>query len=316
MASSIVQDQIEFDFPPFARIYKGGRVERLLGTTTVPPSDEDPETGVASKDVVISPENNVSARLYLPKLVDPSRKLPILVYYHGGGFCVETSFSPTYHLFLNRLVAQANVVAVSVDYRRIPEHPLPAAYDDSWVALQWVVSHATGGSEPWLREHGDFTRLVVGGDSAGANISQNMAMRATGKDEIISGALLIHPYFWGTEAIGKEPTDPKDRSKIDALWTFAWPSSSGQDDTHVNPVAAGPTSLKELGCKQVLVCVAEKDILRDRGWLYYNTLAKSGWDGVVEMFESDGEDHVFHLFNPICENAAVMMKRLADFFLP
>lgn len=146
MASSMDLDQIEFDFPPFARVYKGGRLERLLGTTTVPPSDEDPETGVASKDVVISPETNVSARLYLPKLVDPSRKLPILVYYHGGGFCVETPYSPTYHLFLNRLVAQANLVAVSVDYRRIPEHPLPAAYDDSWAALQWVVAHATGGT--------------------------------------------------------------------------------------------------------------------------------------------------------------------------
>lgn len=146
MASSMDQDQIEHDFPPFIRIYKDGRVERLLGTATVPPSDEDPLTGVGSKDVVISPGTNVSARLYLPKLVDPRRKLPVVVYYHGGGFCIETAFSPTYHIFLNKLVAEANVIAVSVDYRRVPEHPLPAAYDDSWVALQWVVSHATVGT--------------------------------------------------------------------------------------------------------------------------------------------------------------------------
>lgn len=153
----------------------------------------------------------------------------------------------------------------------------------------------------------------MAGDSAGANIAHNMAMRATGKDEIISGALLIHPYFWGSEAIGKEPTDPVDRSKIDGAWMFMWLSSSGCDDHHINPTVEGAPSLKGLGCKQVLVCVAEKDLMRDRGWLYYNTLARSGWDGVVEMFESDGEDHVFHLFNPTSEKAAVMMKRLADF---
>lgn len=64
--------QIAFDFSPRFRVLKDGRVERFVGTETVPPST-DPVTGVQSKDVVISPETAVSARLFLPKILDPKQ---------------------------------------------------------------------------------------------------------------------------------------------------------------------------------------------------------------------------------------------------
>ncbi|KAL0299925.1 UNVERIFIED_CONTAM: 2-hydroxyisoflavanone dehydratase [Sesamum angustifolium] len=123
------------DLSPFIKVY----TDRLLGTPHVPPSPEDPTTGVASKDTTISP--NVSARLYLPKLSDPTQKLPILVYYHGGGFCVESAFSFQYHRYMNILSSKSGALVVSVEYRLAPEHLLPAAYDDSWYALEWVCSH-------------------------------------------------------------------------------------------------------------------------------------------------------------------------------
>jgi acetyl esterase/lipase len=53
-----------------------------------------------------------------------------------------------------------------------------------------------------------------------------------------------------------------------------------------------------LGCSKVLVAVAEKDLLRDRGLLYCEALKKCGWGGAVETMEAEGEGHVFHLFNP------------------
>ncbi|CDP16411.1 unnamed protein product [Coffea canephora] len=58
-------------------------------------------------------------------------KLPLLVYLHGGGFFIKFAFSPTYHAHLNVVVAEAGVVAVSINYRFAPEHPLPIAYEDS-----------------------------------------------------------------------------------------------------------------------------------------------------------------------------------------
>ncbi|KAL6211680.1 hypothetical protein ACLB2K_016903 [Fragaria x ananassa] len=113
-----MSDELAQDLSPL-KVYKDGRVERLLGTARVPASIH-PETGVQSKDVVISTSPPISARLYIPKSSassESSQKLPVLVYFHGDGFCIESSFSPTYHNYLNSFVSEANVVAVSVDYR-------------------------------------------------------------------------------------------------------------------------------------------------------------------------------------------------------
>lgn len=129
----------------------------------------------------------------------------------------------------------------------------------------------------------------------------------------ILGVALVHPYFWGSEPIGSELLDPERKASADKLWPFLCPSSPSNDDPRVNPMAEGAPSLAELGCQRVLVCVAEKDILRDRGWLYYEALGRSGWMGVAEVLQSDGEDHTFHLWNPGCENAKRLMNRLAGF---
>lgn len=137
--------EILHDFHPMIRVYKDGKVERFVGIDIVPAS-VDSETGVQSKDIQISPEFDISARLYLPGTANPGRKLPLLVYFHGGGFVVDSPFSPLHHNHMNSLVAEANVVAVSVGYRLAPEHPLPIAYEDSWLALKWVASQSTGES--------------------------------------------------------------------------------------------------------------------------------------------------------------------------
>lgn len=63
------------------------------------------------------------------------------------------------------------------------------------------------------------------------------------------------------------------------------------------------------------MCVAERDIMRDRGWLYYETLGRSGWKGVVEIEETEGEDHVFHLYNLGSVKAQYLISRLADFYI-
>ncbi|GFY89609.1 alpha/beta-Hydrolases superfamily protein [Actinidia rufa] len=98
------------------------------------------------------------------------------------------------------------------------------------------------------------------------------------------------------EPIGGEIGNVRGKSFSDKLWMFACPSSSGSDDPMMNP--AMDPGLSRLGCEKVLVCVAEKDFLRDRGWYYKEELGKSGWGGVVEIMEAVGEDHVFHLLNP------------------
>lgn len=104
-------DTIVFDFRPYVFVYKSWRVHRFHGTETVPPG-VDALTGVASMDVAGA--RGVSARLYLsPKnrregrrgKKKKTKKLPVLLYFHGGAFVIESPFSPLYHAFLNILVS-------------------------------------------------------------------------------------------------------------------------------------------------------------------------------------------------------------------
>ncbi|KAJ6385775.1 hypothetical protein OIU77_028865 [Salix suchowensis] len=202
--------EVAYDFPPFLRIYKDGRIERLRGTDIVP-CRLDPETKVLSKDAVYSPELNLSSRLYRPHSTSPDKKLPVLVYYHGGW---------------------------------PPENPLPIAYDDSWTALQWLASHVNGdGPEEWLNSHADF-----------------------GQCTRISG---------GKEPIGAEVEFLEVKSKVDPIWQFVCPASSGLDDPLINPLV--DPKLDSLGCSKVLVIIGGKDFLRERGRHYYEKLSKGGW---------------------------------------
>ncbi|EPS64139.1 hypothetical protein M569_10644, partial [Genlisea aurea] len=196
--------EVLLDFSPIYRVYKDGRVERLLKSDKAPPS-EDPATGVRSKDVVIDSDIPVSARIYLPADSVPGERKPLVIYFHGGGFAVESAFGQLYHAHLNPLTATSNVVAVSVEYRLAPEHPLPAAYEDAWAAVKWIDSGSDG--DEWISSFADLNRVFFAGDSAGANIAHYVAVRA-GSDRLESvnpiGAILNCPFFGGEEALENE----------------------------------------------------------------------------------------------------------------
>ncbi|KAK9056677.1 hypothetical protein SSX86_024039 [Deinandra increscens subsp. villosa] len=302
----------------FIRVHKDGHCERLVGTEKLP-AGIDSLTGVESKDVVISPETNLTARLYIPKTAatDRKRKLPVLVYFHGGGFVFESTVSPAYHLTLNHLTAESNVIAVSVEYRLGPEHPVPIGYTDSWEAVQWIASHGTGtGPDPWLNNFADFGHVFFGGDSAGANIAHNLAIRVGRDPDPVSGihldgVILLHPYFGGSDPIGSEIGKYKQLKVFtDQFWKLANPDG-GLDDPLFNPEK--DPNLSGLGCSRILLAVAEKDTFRDRGFYYKELMEKSGWCGKLEVMESKGEDHAFFLWDKTSPNACTLFNKICTF---
>ncbi|CAL5087978.1 unnamed protein product [Urochloa decumbens] len=298
---------------PLLRVHDDGRVERLYGTETTPPGF-DAVTGVASQDVVIDGATGVFVRLYIPNhnlATEHKKKLPILVYFHGGGLVLDSAASPMYHRYLNSIASKADVVAVSVNYRLAPEHPLPAAYDDAWAALSWAAS----GADPWLSDHGDTGRVFLAGDSGGANIVHNIAIMAGARRGLpagafVKGAILLHPMFGG-----KEPVDGESRETreiMEKLWPLICPQSTeGLDDPRLNPMAGGAPSLRNLACRKLLVCSAEKDhYARARATAYYQAVKERGWRGSAEWLESAGEEHVFFLHKPECDESLALMDRL------
>lgn len=304
--------QILYDIYPFIRVYTNGTIQRFIGQDYAPPS-LDPATAVQSTDVHFS---NLTARIYVPpNIPNPSHRFPLLIYFHGGGFFTESAFSPHYHRHLNLLVSKARVIAVSVNYRLAPEHPLPTAYYDSWLALKWAFSHA---AHPWLRRHADLGRVYLGGDSAGGNIAQRMAVWIGKSDSDpgirLMGMFLNCPYFLGKTPIGNEsaPAYAYVAAQMAALWNHAYPNSTGGlDDPMVNPEM--DPGLKRVGCRRVLVYVAGNDLLKYRGWAYGRALARSGWRGKVKVVEVGGEGHVFYLAKPGTPHAVAMLRVLAAF---
>ncbi|KAL7593238.1 hypothetical protein Lser_V15G34502 [Lactuca serriola] len=299
-------------------IHSDGRWERSIRNDTIP-AGTDTLTGVQSKDVVISHESNLFVRLYIPKTPIPNRKLPTLIYYHGGAFVTKSAASPTYHPTLNLITTESNVIVVSVNYRLAPEYPLPIAYEDSWEAIKWVASHVRGnGPESWLNDHADLQNVFLAGDSAGANIAHNVAIRVGLNHEKvinIEGVVMLHPYFGGKVPIGAESEKNKPQKElIDFAWLLANPSGNGSDDLQFNP--GMDPNLSAFVSSKILVCVAEKDALRERGLNYKKVMETSGWNGQVELMESKGERHVFFFSNTSCENSRFLRNRISNFINP
>lgn len=134
-------------------------------------SDLMPNEKVAeTKDIKI-PGNGIDipARVYWPQNGDRNQPLPVIVYFHGGGFVVG---SVDIFDSLTRALANATkAIVVSVDYRLAPAHPYPAAVDDCYAATQWAADNiATLGGDP--------KKIAVAGDSAGGNLSTVVALKA------------------------------------------------------------------------------------------------------------------------------------------
>nr|GMD70505.1 2-hydroxyisoflavanone dehydratase-like [Ipomoea batatas] len=312
--STADDSQVVASVPPLIWVYKNGTISRPLNQRKVPPSPHDPATGVSSRDITIS--GYIPARIYLPKLTSTSQKLPVLIWYHGGGFCMGSAIDTGDHQFLNILSSEAKLVAISVDYRLAPEHLLPAGYEDSWAALNWAASHAPGltrpGSpDPWLIQYGDFSRIFLGGDSAGANIVHNMIVRTAGEplpgNLKIFGGILTHPYFWASKDGDKESFGYK-------LWTFVYPSAPGGiDNPMVNPFAKNAAPLSGLQASRIFVSVAEHDGLNVKGIEYVKALNGSAWKGEVTQVFMYGVAHSFYLNHIHSKKALYLIEHIAKF---
>lgn len=213
---------------------------------------------------------------------------------------MESAFSTTYHNFVSNVVAEANVIAVSVEYGLFPDRPIPACYEDSWAVLKWVATHIDGnGPDAWINDHADLKRVFIGGDSAGANITHTLTYRvgSNGLEGVkVVGSILVHPFFGGMED--------------DNMWMYMFPENKGLEDPRLKP---GIEDLARLGCERVLVFLAEKDHLLEVGKTYVEDLKKSGWGGTLEIVETEGEEHCFHLFNPKSDKALDLVNKFVSF---
>nr|AAD04946.2 PrMC3 [Pinus radiata] len=304
------------DVPGFIQVYEDGFVARFDHRLT-PASPQVASDGARSKDVVIDPVKGISARLFLPAELPLAQKLPLLFYFHGGGFCIGTTAWEGYHLFLSLLAATTRALVISVDYRLAPEHRLPAAYDDCFDAVEWVASGG-GKAEPWLDAHADYGRCFLAGESAGGNIAHVVGSRTADQDLgplKIRGLIVIHPYFGSEERIECEKVAAGDDAAAlelnDLFWRLALPPGSDRDYPTCNPRGPRSADLRKVPLPPVLVTVAGLDLLKTRGLLYYELLQSCGKE--AELMEAEGEIHAYHVFHPRSEATRLLQERMSQF---
>jgi acetyl esterase len=220
-------------------------------------------------------------RVYTPT---SGRRLPGLIYFHGGGFILGTLDSCD--RVCRDLAHLSGRVVVSVDYRLAPEHPFPAAVEDACAATKYVLEHAG--------EFGiDENQIAIGGESAGANLAAVTALKLRGTGaRPLTFQLLVYPQV---DFLDDSPSMREFANghfiTSDLLAYFARHYlGSAQDRRHQD---ASPLSADLRGLPAAFVVTAECDPLRDQGETYARKLAEAGvpvtqkrYDGMIHPFFS------------------------------
>lgn len=277
-----------------------------------------PVKGLRSSDIIVDKTPNLWFRLYAP-LDDhqPSiPSLPVIVYFHGGGFVLMSANSKHHDQFCQRLARELPAVIVSVNYRLAPEHRYPSQYDDGFDVLKFIDSDGFKGRLP---ERANLKRCFVGGDSAGGNLAHHVAVMAAEHefDRLdIVGLLGIQPFF-GAEERSESETRFADATSLinldrtDWMWKAFLPEGSNRNHPAAN--VFGPNSVDISGLKRfpaTIVIVGGFDPLQDWQKRYSEWLKKQGKE--VKLIEYPIAVHGFYVF-PEIKESTLLIEEMRDF---
>ncbi|KAG0494020.1 hypothetical protein HPP92_005014 [Vanilla planifolia] len=275
---------------------------------------------VRSRDVLLGPFK-ISLRIYLPELhSSPSEKLPLVLFFHGGGFVLFRPASAPYHFSCEHMARSLSAIVLSLDYRLAPEHRLPAAYDDAVESILWVRSQAAADPserDPWLAEHADFGRFFIMGSSSGANMAFHSALRVSDLDLQplqIAGIVLNQPYLGGEERTPSEEASEEDAilplRANDMLWRLALPLGADRDHEYCNPVSAMAAEKISKMPARCLVKGRRGDPLIDRQRQLLHVMEAAGLRVVGQL-----EDEGFHAIELLVPSAAeALFTDVSEFF--
>jgi acetyl esterase len=210
---------------------------------------------------------------------------PVLVWIHGGGWVIGSPIES--QATARDLAAGAGCIVVSLDYRLAPEHKAPAALDDCLDATRWVLDHAS-------EIGGDPSKVAVGGDSAGGNLSALVALELGDR---LRYQVLVYPAvdlsMSGDYPSLDENADGYLLERSGMRWFvghYLDDSGLDADDVRVSPMSASDEALSHT--PPAFVITAEYDPLRDEGEAYAERLRAVGVDVTQRRF--DGQIHAFY----------------------
>jgi acetyl esterase len=223
----------------------------------------------------------IRAKLWSPKPLDASTALPVLLYFHGGGFTVGSP--ETHEGVCKRLAHLAQCAVVSLDYRLAPEHKFPTAHRDAIDALKWLAQHAQALGL-------DAQRIAIGGDSAGGTLTAATAIGARDAGIALRLQLMFYPGC-AADHMASADTFAKgfllEKDSIDYFYGHYLEHPSHRQDPLFSPLVEANVT----GVAPAWIGLAECDPLVDEGIAYGDHLRMAGvpvdleiYKGVVHSF--------------------------------
>ncbi len=245
------------------------------------------------KDVNIT---STSADGVRGELIDvPNSKNGIMLYLHGGAYAVGSA--KVHREFLTRLVKACQIKVLAIDYRLAPEHPFPAALEDSLTAYKWLFSQ---GYDP--------SNIVIAGDSAGGGLA--IAVLISLRDRRIplpACAVCISPWLnlSYTREMNNNNNDPILNPAILGVFSRHYAGSTDAANPLISPFFANLQGLPPM-----LIQVGANEILFDEIEQFYEKAHQANVEIVLDCWQ--GMFHVFQII-PIIPETKLSLEKISNF---
>lgn len=241
-----------------------------------------PDASVTTRDMQIDgAAGPIPATIYTP--AGASGTLPVIVYYHGGGFVIATN--KTYDASARALSKMVGAVVVAVEYRKAPENKFPASHDDAIAAYKWTLANAG-------KIGGDARKIALAGESAGGNLAVDVAIAA--RDQHLQAplhVLAVYPVAGDDLETPsyKENADAKPLNKPMMQWFVKHLTTGPQDLQDARIDLIGKADVK--GLPPTTIITAQIDPLRSDGQKLADKMKLAGVKVTLRNYE--GVTHEF-----------------------
>jgi acetyl esterase len=296
--AAVVIEMLEQYFPAVDEVDDAVRAREIQDAIPAAPIVD--EVADVEDRTIPGPAGEIPIRIYHP--LEPATGptgsgAPGIAFFHGGGWTICGLDS--HDGACRRLANALGAVVVSVDYRLAPEHPFPAAADDSYAATEWVAAHVTElGIDPG--------RLVVAGDSAGGNLAAVVALMARDRGgPPLAFQLLVYPVIDSSDARNERPS--RSENAVGYFLTLSqmeWYRAQylADEDAGSDPYVSPHLAESHVGLPPACIVTAEMDLLRDEGEAYGTVLEAAGV--AVTVHRAPGMFHGFFNMDAALTGAA------------
>ncbi|MFJ5766651.1 alpha/beta hydrolase [Lysinibacillus sp. NPDC093210] len=242
----------------------------------------------------------INIRLYIP---EHAKNLPVIIYYHGGGWVFGDLESSDAGCQL--LADKAQAIVVSVDYRLAPEYPFPIPLNDAYDGLLWVFDNIASFG-------GDNTRITVAGDSAGGNLATVVSYLAAIFDgPTITSQALIYPVV-NLDFTTASYSAYGEHFGLDKQG-MQWFAEHYTKPSHFKNPLVSPLQIENFGVlPKTIIIAAEADVLYDEGLAYAQKLSEAGV--YVEHVKMGGLIHSYFSKMEFFEAATIeTVEKIATF---